>query len=87
MKYSQVLELIKDEGSSFYLSVPGLVQLGKVSQPCRVRVEPQLALSLINAVLEQFTDNNYTVDTVEFQVACSGKEVILLLNPAFTTVH
>lgn len=87
MKYPVVLELINNPDSKLWLSVPGLVTLGKVPEPCSLAMEKQLALGLLNSVLTAFTDRGYTVDVIEFQVACSGNDVIFLLNPAFTTVQ
>jgi hypothetical protein len=87
MKYHDVLQLIEDPESKLWLSVPGLVTLGKVPEPCKLAMEKQLALGLINSVLTAFTDRGYTVDVIEFQIACSGNDVIFLLNPAFNTVH
>ena len=87
MKYHQVLELLKDDSLSFYLSVPGFVQLGKVPEPCEIQMEKPLALGFVNSVFSAFTKNGWTAESIEFQVACSGNSVVFLLNPAFTTVH
>lgn len=87
MKYHQLLELIKDESLTFYLSIPGLVQHGKIPEPCEIKMEKQLALAFANSVYTAFTNNGWTSESIDFQIACTGNDVVFLLNPAFPTVH
>lgn len=87
MTYDKVLELIKDEKTTVYLSLPGLVSLGKIPEPCELPMEKQLALGLLNSVYKAFTDNGYTMDVINFNIACSGSDVIFLSSPAFVTLH
>ena len=80
MKYDRLMELVESDSFQLVLSVPGLIIAAGKPTLAYLSMDKDLAIGIINGVVNALGTEDLELDDLEFQVAFSGDQLILLLD-------